>query len=79
MRKAMIAGLFLVCCIGNAFAAGPPLAVLDARQAVQNTVPEDRAEIRGLRQAVRAGKLSPVEAHQLIQQIKAQMKALRRR
>ena len=77
MQRFLIAGLLVVCISGTAFAGGPPPGVLAARQAVQNTIPQDRAEIRGLREAVKAGTISPHEARALIRQIRAQIKALR--
>ena len=77
LQRFLIAGLLSVCWSVAAFAAGPPPGVLAARQAVQNTIPQDRAEIHGLREALRAGKISPEEARLLIHQIRAQIKALR--
>jgi hypothetical protein len=77
LQKFLTAGFLAICWSGAAFAAGPPPGVLAARQAIQNTIPQDRAEIHGLREAVKAGRISPQEARLLIRQIRAQIKALR--
>jgi len=79
LLKLLAFGLLLASFSGVAIAedATPPDAAKFARLNALTLIPQERAELHGLRAELKAGTISPAAAHQLILQIRAAIQAAR--
>jgi hypothetical protein len=78
LRKILVVGLFVLCSSGSAFAQDAATTAADtARQIAQTAIPQERAELHGLRADLKAGTISKQAALALVQQIRAEIRAAR--
>jgi hypothetical protein len=78
LQKILVVGLFVLCSSGGAFAQDAAISAANtARQVAQTAIPQERAELHGLRADLKAGTISKQAALALVQQIRAQIRAAR--
>ena len=78
LRKVLAIGLFVLCSSGGAFADEAAIQAANAaRQIAQSAIPQERAELHGLRADLKAGTISKQAALALVQQIRAEIRAAR--
>jgi hypothetical protein len=78
LQKILVIGLFVLGSCGGAMAQDAATLAADAaRQVAQSAIPQERAELHGLRADLKAGTISKQAALALVQQIRAEIRAAR--